>query len=373
MTSESPAHEPEKPAPTLPAGSKRPVKTGIMLLGAFLVTLLLHVLFDRFTPYTSEATVNAPVIGIAPNVSGMIVDVDVNENQSVAAGDVLFRIDPRRFEAAVAQAEAALATASQQVGASTAGLATAEARVSEATANVVNQREQTARILTLAQRNIASKAQADTSRAQLASAEAGLEAASAALEEAKRRLGPTDAENPQIRQALAQLQRARFDLADSNVRAPVDGVITNTVLSIGQFVAAGRRSATLIDTASAWIVANLPENALTRIQPGDMVYVTFNVRPGTVQRGRVASIASGVSQSTASAVPSELAIVPSRRRWLRDTQRIPVRIELIEPVDGVTARVGGRASVVVITQRTGPLEPLARAWLRFVSWTNYAF
>src|SRR5215475_11481626 len=118
---------------------------GLILFVLFLVGLVLHTLFDRVTPYTSEATLQAPVVGVAPNVSGTIVSVSVQDNQPVKAGDRLFRIDRQRFEAAVKQAEANLNDATQRVGASTAALAAAAAKVSDAKANLTNERAQTER------------------------------------------------------------------------------------------------------------------------------------------------------------------------------------------------------------------------------------
>jgi multidrug resistance efflux pump len=348
-------------------------KIETILLSLLLLSLVLHVAFDRFTPYTSEAFLNAPVIGIAPSVSGTIVDVAVQDNQQVKAGDVLFRIDSRRFAAAVDQSEAALANASQQVGANTASLAAATAHVAEANADLMNQREQSERVLSLVKKGVYASAQGDTAKFQLARAEAAAESATASLEEARQKLGSSNVDNPQIRQALAQLERARIELVDSEVLAPVDGTVTNSVISVGQFVSAGHRAATIVDTASAWITANIPENALTRIRPGDRVAVTFNVHPGSVFEGRVESIASGVSQSATSALPSDLALVPTRRTWLRDTQRIPVRIEMVNWAEIPAIRTGSRANVVIHTQSAGIWSIPAGIWLRMVSIANYVF
>jgi multidrug resistance efflux pump len=348
-------------------------RIGWTLLALFLAAVALNILIDRFTPYTSEAFLHAPVVGVAPNVSGTIVDVAVQDNKTVSAGDLLFRIDPRRYQAALSLAEAALASASQQVGASTAALAAAEARVQEANAALTNQREQTQRVIVLEQRKVYSQAQVDTAKGLLSRAEATVDTAVATLEETRQKLGPNSAENPLIRQALAQLQRARVDLADTEVRAPVDGVVTNTVLSAGQFASAGRRSATVVDTASAWITANIPENSLTRIRVGDKVAVSFNVRPGAIYEGRVSSISFGVSESAASAIPGELQLVATRRTWLRDTQRIPVRIEMLNLADIPVVRVGSRASLVVLTADAGLVETLGRFWLRVVAIANYVF
>jgi len=347
---------------------------GVSLLGLFLVGLLLHTLFDRLTPYTSEATLQAPVVGVAPNVSGTIIEVSVQDNQPVKTGDRLFRIDPRRFEAAVKQAEANLANATQQVGASAAALVAAAAKVSDAQANLLNERAQTERTLQLTARGFSPRADADRAQAKLATSEGAVQEAEASLQEARKRLGPTNQDNPQIRAALAQYERARIDLNDTDVKAPVDGRVTNTVLAPGQFASAGHTVGTIVDTEAGWVVANLPENTLGNITIGDPVLITFNVDPGHILNGRVASIASGVARSPGGpAVEGDLPYVKQRREWLREVQRIPVRIELLRQADIPAFRIGSRANVVVTTKQAGWVAPLGRAWLWVVSIVDYVY
>ena len=259
------------------------------------------------------------------------------------------------------------------VGASTVALSAPAARVADAQAALANERAQFLRIQTLAGRGDSPRAQLDAEQAKLASAEAGLQAAEAGLEEARRRLGPTGADNPQIRAALAQYQRARIDLNDTAVKAPIDGMVTNTVLAPGQYASAGHTVATIVDTASGWVVANMPENSLGNIRVGDPVLITFNVAPGQLVRGRVASMASGVTQSLAGSLAGPLPYVAQRRQWLREVQRIPVRIELERQADIPVLRVGSRANVVVLTQKAGVVAAIGQAWLRVVSLADYVF
>lgn len=366
----SPAPAPAEPPPHR-ARKRRPV--GWFLFFGFLVVLLLHTILDRLTPYTSEATLQAPVVGVAPEVSGTIVGVSIADNQPVRAGAALFQIDTPRFEAAVAQAEANLSSAVMAVGASTAALAAPAARVADAQAALANERAQYLRIQTLAARGDSPRAQLDAQQARLASAEAALQSAEAGLEEARRRLGPTGADNPQIKAALAQYQRARIDLNDTSVKAPIDGMVTNTVLAPGQFASAGHTVATIVDTASGWVVANIPENSLGNIKIGDPVLITFNVAPGRLVRGHVGSMASGVTQSVAGGLAGPLPYVAQRRQWLREVQRIPVRIELDRQADIPALRVGSRANVVVLTRDAGIVAAIGQAWLRIVSVADYVF
>jgi multidrug resistance efflux pump len=150
---------------------RRPV--GLILFLVFLSVLLFHTLLDRLAPYTSEATLQAPVVGVAPNVSGTIVSVSIIDNQPVRTGDPLFQIDTSRFDTAVAQAEANLSNAVMAVGASTVALSAPAARVADAQAALANERAQFLRIQTLAGRGDSPRAQLDAQQAKLASAEAG--------------------------------------------------------------------------------------------------------------------------------------------------------------------------------------------------------
>lgn len=359
---------------TSPAARPAPPRLGVgaVLAAAALVVLAVNVLFNRLTPYTSETTLRAPVIGIAPNVSGDIVEVLVRDNQRVHAGDTLFRIDPRRYQAAVEQAEAALASAGQQVGASTAAIGAADARLLEARANLANAREQARRTIELVERGVYPAARRDDAAARLAAANAAVQAAEAQAEEARRRIGPAGDDNPAIAQARAALNRAVLDLSATTVVAPVDGIVTNLSLAPGQFAAQGRTAATVIDVASSWLVANLPENTLGNIRPGDRVEIVLDALPGRVLRGQVESIAGGVDQTIAGALAGDLPRIEERRRWLRAQQRIPVRIRIDEDTAEMPVRVGSRAAIVVYTEGSGLVAPLASLWIRAVALSRYA-
>ena len=362
-----------QPASTGGSGFARPAKArlGLILAALLLATLALTAAFDRLTPYTSETTLRAPVIGVAPNVSGDIVEVMVNDNARVRAGDPLFRIDPGRYAAAVAQAEANLASAGQGVGASTAALGAADARLLEARAAFDNAREQARRTFELVEHGVYPVARRDEANARLASAGAAVQAAEAGAEEARRRLGPQSDDNPAIAAARAGLQRAVIDLVATRVVAPVDGILTNTVLAPGQFAAQGRTAATVIDVASSWLVANLPESSLGNVRPGDRAEIVLDALPGQVLHGEVESIAGGVDQSIAGALAGDLPRVEDRRRWLRAQQRIPVRIQIEEDTADLPVRVGSRAAVVIYTRNAGPMAPLAWVWIRVVSLARF--
>jgi multidrug resistance efflux pump len=126
-----------------------------------------NLISDRLTPYTAYATVQAYVVGIAPEVAGNIIAVPVKDNQRVKQGDVLFRLDPQRFDSAAASAEASLAQAGQAVGASTAEVAAAEANVARARADLRTAEEQSNRVFQLVERGVYAAARGDEARRRL--------------------------------------------------------------------------------------------------------------------------------------------------------------------------------------------------------------
>ncbi|MEI6162020.1 MAG: HlyD family secretion protein [Roseococcus sp.] len=366
--------EPEATQDAPPARRSRSgLWVGMGLVALLLLALGVNIAFDRFTPYTSEATLQAPVIGVVANVSGDITAVEVVDNRRVSAGDLLFEIDPQRYAAAVAQAEANLADAGQRVGASTAAIGATEARLLDARASFSNARDQTARTMELVRRGVYPQARADEAAARLASAQAAVTAGEAGVEEARRRLGPAGEDNPAIRLARAQLARALIDLAATRVKAPQDGMVTNTVLTVGQYAASGRSLVTIVDVASAWVIANLPENALGRLRQGDAVEIVLDALPGRVLRGRVDSVASGVNQTIAASLQGELPRVEDRRRWLRGPQRMPVRIHIDEDLTQLPIRAGARAGLVIYTSEARVMAVVAAAWIRFVSVMRFSF
>ena len=180
-------------------------------------------------------------------------------------------------------------------------------------------------------------------------------------------------DNPQIQAALAQREKAQIDLMHARVTAPVDGVVTNTVLSVGQFVGAGQHVATIIDTASAWIVAQIPENALGRMKPGDLVDIVLDVAPGRIFQGQVESTGSGVEQVVAagsagrSAIAGEPARLAARRAAHSGAHRIRgARPRGCHPVRCARERHDLHADA-------GFVEPFARAWMWTVAYVRFAF
>jgi multidrug resistance efflux pump len=354
--------------------AKNPIrKWTVIVLVICAVLFVYHLISDRITPYTSQAFVQTFLVGIAPEVSGNVIEVDVEDNQRVEQGQVLFKIDSSRFKLALEAAQAKLAEAGQNIGASTAQVAAAEAQLTEAKADRLNVGEQSDRIFELVRKGIYAQARGDQAQAELESAEAAVSRAEADLEEAQQRLGPEGNMNPQIRSAIAEAEQARLDLIRSTLTAPSDGLVTNLQLTVGQYANAGQPVMTFVDIRSVWILALYRENNLGNIKAGDRVEVVLDVRPGRVFPARVESVGWGVSQDEIASSSQGLPTIRLETGWMREAQRFPLRIEFDGTEFPKGIRVGSQANTIVYTGDNPILNALGWLWIRLVSLLSYVY
>jgi multidrug resistance efflux pump len=177
-----------------------------------------------------------------------------------------------------------------------------------------------------------------------------------------------------VRQALAALEQAKLDLQRTSVVAPADGVVTNLRLAPGQFANRGQPVLSFIAGGPRWVSAAMRENQLGRIAKGNRALVVFDDHPGRVFRARVESVGWGVTQG-GEAPTGTLPDVAAPAGWLREPQRFPVRVVLDPPEAGdkplPPGRAGAQANVVVLTKETSVFNPLARVWIRIVSWMSF--
>ncbi|WP_299022271.1 HlyD family secretion protein [uncultured Photobacterium sp.] len=344
-----------------------------MTLMVFLVCVGLFVFYvfaDRYIPSTDMARVRGYVIPVTPLVSGRVVEVSVEPNQVVKAGDPLVRIDPADYKLAVEEAEQGLVKAGKKVGAETASVASAQAKLSDTLANQAHVRNQAARILAMTKKGIVPKAEADKMRASLASAKAQVESAQANLEQAKTQLGAKGKDNSQMKSALLRLQKAQLDLERTVLRAPAIGGVSNFRLDEGFYARSGQPLLTFVSGEDVWIDAYFRENNLGNMIVGDEVEILLDYAPGRVFKGKVSSIDWGISWGQNEQV-GQLASVSPQTGWLRQTQRFPVTIQFDDDSARGLRRVGGQADVIVYTQENSVLNIFGRFWIRIISWLSY--
>ena len=348
----------------------------ILLVALALLFLLFayHVLADRYTPYTSQGRVEAFLTQIAPEVSGDVVEVGVSDNVGVKKGQLLFRIDPERYAIAVRSAEANLSVALQGADVSTADIAGARAQIAKQRADLSASRQLQGIVTGLVDKRALPQTQGIRADADTAKSAADLARARADLQRAIANLGAPGMQNPKVRQAMAALEQARLDLRNTEVRAPSDGTVTNLRLATGQFVSPGQPLLSFLETGPRWISADMRENQLGNVRPGQEVIVALDIQPGKLFRGRVHSVGWGVSQGD-EAPTGQLASMPADEGWLRDPQRFPVRI-MVLPEDAKKAgldvgRSGAQANIVILTNDKSLLNPIGRFWIKLVALLSY--
>jgi multidrug resistance efflux pump len=362
---------PAKPAAADTDAANPLRRAALIVVAVTIVLFALSVVMERLTPSSAQAVVQAYVVRMAPEVAGRVIGVDVLDNARVDAEQVLFRIDPRPFELAVAEAQAQVEQIGQTLGASTAAVDSAQARVVEAGAKFENAQAQTERVLELVRRGVYPIAKADTARSVQDSARAVLTASQAELAKAREELGPKGADNPQLKEALATLGRARLNLLYTTVKAPAAGVVSNLQLAAGQFIAAGQAALTFIDTSTVWVSAMFKENSLEYMSASDRAELVFDSLPGAVFKAHVESIGWGVSQNSVDPTTG-LPTIKNDSGWVRDPQRFPVRLIVDETPPRGMVRFGSQVNVVVYSGRNPVTNILGAVWIRIISILTYA-
>jgi multidrug resistance efflux pump len=358
------------------SGILKVLLTGVVVLVAAAAVALKY--WDYLTnPWTRDGQVRANVIQVAPRVSGPIVKLPIVDNQFVNAGDLLFEIDPRTYQAALDQASAQLDETrddlrdlEQQVKAAEAALdqsasqiKQAESAVKSAEAEYVRAKKDFERASDLVKKGDISKrqfdqtkadndvAQADLDKAQsrLIQANAARLQAEAELARSKADLGAPGEENAQLRGAKAALETAKLDLEFTQVKASVDGYVTNLNLRLGSQAVANQPALALVDVNSYWVHGFFRETMVGRVKPGDHAVITLMSYPDAPLKGIVDSIGWGIAQQDGSTGQDLLPSISATFEWIRLAQRVPVRVHLEEVPDDVELRVGTTASVLVRT------------------------
>jgi multidrug resistance efflux pump len=361
-----------EPAPVARTGNPLR-KVALVIIFLALVLFVLSVFMERRTPSSSQAQVQAYVVGIAPEVTGRVIEVGVDDNSAVGPNQILFRIDPTRYQIAVDEAEARLASVGQSIGASVANVDAAQARLVEARGVRDNKRDIYARSEVLVKKKVFTQAKLDDVKAELDQAEATVTGAEADLVRTEQELGPAGQDNPKLKEALAALERAKTDLlrttVRTTVRAPSAGVITNLQLSVGKVVSAGQPAMTFIDVGTVWISAAFKENSLEKTAIGNKAEVLFDALPGQLFAATVEGIGLGVSQSNTD--PSTgLPTVRSDTGWVKEAQRFPIRLTLDEGrPKGV--RYGSQATVIIYTGDNPVTNAWGWMWIRIMSVLTY--
>ncbi len=292
----------------------------------YLVTLIVvavaggvaWLLYQKYVtdPWTRDCQVRANVVGIAPRVSGPIINIPVHDNQEVKAGDLLFELDPADYKTA---------------------LDSAKASVANGEANLVQKQQDLDREADLFQRRVTSKQEFQNAQNALASAKAQLDA------------------------ARANLKQSELNLGYTKVYAPVDGYLTNVNTSPGAYVHTGDQLLALVDSSTFWIAAYFKETQLLSIKPGRTVKITLMGYHDEPFEGKVDSVAWGIFVQDGSSGTSTglLAAVNQTVDWVRLPQRFPVRVKIIGKPP-IPLRIGQTVTVAVLPKASLTPEGLSK-------------
>ncbi len=314
----------------------------VILVGAIAGTI--YWFTTRNFESTDDAYTDGRAISIAPQVSGNVIALEVNDNQFVHKGDVLIRIDPRDYTTARDQAAGALAIAKGQLAGAEAGLAkarvtfpadldAAKAQLLIAQANLFNAQTQYHREHAI-DRQATTQQAVDSSTAALQQAEGQVKQAEAQVQEATpvpQNIDQAQAQRDQldgtVKQAAAALARAELNVGYTVVRAPQDGWVTRRNVEVGDYAQPG---VTIMDLVSpqVWVTANFKETQLDRVRPGQKVSISVDAYPNLKLEGHVDSIQLG-SGSRFSAFPAENAT----GNFVKIVQRVPVKIDIDSGLD----------------------------------------
>jgi membrane fusion protein (multidrug efflux system) len=313
----------------------------------------------RFMQATDDAYVGGEVTIIAPKVAGFIIEVAIEDNQSVHAGDLLVRLDDRDFRAALDSADATVATQKAALANLDAIGRLQEAIVDQAAAEIVAAEAEAARARfdydrynQLAAVQFASKQRFQQADADDKKAVAAERKARAAFAAARQQIEVIATQKAQARtmldQAAAQRAIAALNLSYTEIRAPIDGVVGNRAARAGAYATVGAALISLVPSGGLWIDANFKESQLAGMRKGQKATISADVAPGETITGRVASIAP--------ATGAQFSILPPENatgNFTKIVQRVPVRIRL----DGDAAILGklrpGLSVTAEVDQRGG--------------------
>ena len=288
----------------------------------------------RFAVSTDDAYVKADNTTIAPKVSGYLSDVLVGDNEQVKAGQVLARIDDRDFHVAleqatadVAAAQAAIASKQAQLDAQQAIIDAAKATVDVDHAQLTFAEQENKRYSDLAATGYGSVQNAQLAQSRIASAQAALQRDTANVASATKQVDLLKADIGQALAARARAEaaqsQAELNLGYTTIISPIDGVVGNRTLRVGQFVQAGTQLMSVVPASGAYVIANYKETQLTNVHKGQAVDIKLDMFPGQVVHGHVDSIAPASGQ--------EFALLPpdnATGNFTKVVQRIPVKIVL---------------------------------------------
>jgi membrane fusion protein (multidrug efflux system) len=288
----------------------------------------------RFIETTDDAYVGGNVTSLAPHVSGFIESIAVTDHQFVQAGQLLIRLDPRDYQAALGHAQAVVAGAGAVLESLRAQFTLQQSVIQQSAADLTSRSAQADYTATDAERyrslaNTAAASRQDQQRTTSLEiqARASVLSAGAALQAARQRITVLQAQiakaEADVALSQADLQTAQLNLGYTEIRSPIDGYVGNRAAQVGAYVVQSGYLLSIIPAHGLWVDANFKEDQVAAIGPGRAATIAVDVLPGHSFRGRVVSLSPGTG-AVFSIIPPENAT----GNFTKIVQRVPVRIIL---------------------------------------------
>ncbi|QUS38960.1 HlyD family secretion protein [Tardiphaga alba] len=339
---EAPAHEQptETPAAAKPAAPQSPRKKRVLLgIGALAAIAAVYFgvnyyLVGRFMVSTDDAYVRANNSTLGARVSGHIAQIVPGDNTEVKAGQVLFKIDDGDYKISVDAAkrkidtqQATIERIGRQVEAQQSSVAQAQAQLASADAAANRASLEFDRQETLSKQGFASRSVYETSQSNRDQTAAAVKAAKAAVDSATSAVEVTKAQQAEARAQLQELQssldKAERDLAFTDVKAPVDGIFSNRMVNLGDFITTGQRLANIVPLDDVYVDANFKETQLRRLMPGQPVSIQLDADTSRVIDGTVESLSPAAGQVFTLLPPDN-----ATGNFTKIVQRVPVRVRV---------------------------------------------
>ena len=331
-------------------------------------------------PRTEDAYTRANIIGIAPHVSGRILELNVVDNQPVDEGDLLFVVDPRPYEIALAEAEAQMALVDLSIIGYQDSIEAAQAEIEAAKSRITKQQalaqyavQYLERVEPLLGSRFVTPDQVDKARsealalqASILSAEADLSAARKMYQVAVTQLGDVGNVNARRVAAQVEIDRAKLFLDYCYVTAPFDGYITNLNITVGEYANVGQQVFAIVDREIWYVMANFMETYLEDLEIGQTVEIYLMAFPGRAIKGRIQGIGWAITDTEGPTLDPIPTVSPTLD-WVRLAQRFPVRIILEEIPEDVEIRMGATAAAIVLPDEGSlpkPMFPELRAFAK---------
>ncbi|MGX9458453.1 HlyD family secretion protein [Photobacterium damselae subsp. damselae] len=322
---------------------------------------------DNVAPFTTQATLYKPVANIAPEVSGVITHVNVENGENVQQGQVLFTIDPKPYQIAVAQAEAELKQAQDSNLAMWQQLASAKEGLTQKNSQWHNALNTLHRYQALNKKGLTTRQELDNAQTAEQVAKSAIAAAKAEVLRIKAQLAG-DKNSAAVELALAKLQQAELNLTHTKVVAQTSGTISNLQIETGTYVGSGTPVLFLVNNNDSWLSADFNEKGISHLQPNTQVSISFDALPGQVFTGVIENKDDAIYD--ANNPETRLSTVANDTRWIREQQKIRTRID-VQQLD--TNLISGARASVVVKNGNPIIDAISRIWIHCVALFRYVY